>query len=296
MTSEPAPRARTGIAWASGAAMMAGSFVIPWKLATPHGDEATSVLVLLVSAAVLNSILVPFSKGQGARWTAQAMWLSVILAVLTLFGNLASAVAIERISAPLLSVLQRAEVLVVAVVAWVVLREKPHVLFWVGAAVSAAGLMWMHGTNGALDGYGIAAGLGSSVCFGSMLVAVRRYIHGLDAVFVNAFRLWLSVGVWFAVHQTVPTADDLNPSVLIYASLAGLFGPFLSRLFSMQSSHHLEARFTALILLSTPALSLPLAWAFLGTIPSRPELEGGLVMLVGIAIPVVGMLRSRDTA
>lgn len=275
---------------------MAGSFVIPWKLATPHGDESTSVLVLLTSAAALNSLIVPFSKQEGARWSADAMRLSVILAVLTFVGNLLSAIAIERISAPLLSVLQRAEVLVVAVVAWAVMGEKPHVLFWIGAAVAAIGLVWMNGNGGALDGYGILCGLGSSLCFGSMLVAVRRYIHGVDAVFVNAFRLWLSVGVWFAVNRTLPSLEDLTMPVLIYASLAGLFGPFLSRLFSMQSSHHLEARFTALILLSTPALSLPLAWLVLGTIPSGAELEGGVVMLIGIAIPVVGMLWARDTA
>lgn len=296
MTSETAPRATAGIAWAAGAAAMAGSFVIPWKLATPHSDESTIVLVLLTSAALLNSLIVPFSTPEGARWSGRAMWLSVLLAVLTLAGNLASAFAIERLSAPLLSVLQRAEVLVVAIIAWIVLRERPHVLFWVGAAVAAGGLVWMQGGNGDLDGVGILYGLGSSLCFGSMLVAVRRYIDGVDAVFVNAFRLWLSVGAWFAVHRTVPTIDDLSAPLVLYGALAGLFGPFLSRLFSMQSALHLEARFTALILLSSPVLSLPLAWAFLGTIPSGAELEGGFLMLLGIAIPVVGMLWARDSA
>jgi len=61
----------------------------------------------------------------------------------------------------------------------------------------------------------------------------------------------------------------------------------------MKSSRYLEARFTALILLSTPALSVPLAWIFLGTVPSGPELEGAALMLLGIGIPVVGMLRLR---
>ncbi len=272
---------------------MAGAFVIPWKLATPHGDESSAVLALLTSAAVLNSILVLFTKQEGARWSGAVLRLSVMLAVLTLAGNLASASAIERISAPLLSVLQRSEVLVVAIIAWGLMGERPHALFWLGSLVAGLGLVWMQGGDGQIDGLGLAYGVTSAACFGAMLVAVRHYVRGIDMVFVNAFRLWLSVGAWFAVHREVPSLDRFSGPLLFYVSLAGLFGPFLSRLFSMQSARHLEARFTALILLSSPVLSLPLAWVFLGDVPTGRELEGGVIMLLGVAIPVAGMLRMR---
>lgn len=272
---------------------MAASFVIPWKLATPHGDESSAVLVLLVSAASLNTLLLPFTPRVGARWNAAAMRLAIVLAVLTLVGNWFSAAAIERISAPLLSVLQRAEVLIVAVIAWATLGERPHVLFWVGSGIAALGLLWMQGGDGPLDGVGVLLGLASSLSFGIMIVAVRRYVHGVDTVFVNTFRLWLAVLVWFLVRGEIPSADEFSGPLILYGSLAGAFGPFLSRLFTMQSSRHLEARFSALILLSTPVLSLPLAWLFLGTIPSGRELEGGALMLLGVAIPVVGRGRSK---
>ena len=272
---------------------MAASFVIPWKLATPHGDESSAVLVLLVSAASLNTLLLPFTPRVGARWNAAAMRLAIVLAVLTLVGNWFSAAAIERISAPLLSVLQRAEVLIVAVIAWATLGERPHVLFWVGSGIAALGLLWMQGGDGPLDGVGVLLGLASSLSFGIMIVAVRRYVHGVDTVFVNTFRLWLAVLVWFLVRGEIPSADEFSGPLILYGSLAGAFGPFLSRLFTMQSSRHLEARFSALILLSTPVLSLPLAWLFLGTIPSGRELDGGALMLLGVAIPVVGRGRSK---
>ena len=272
---------------------MAGAFVVPWKLATPHGDESTAVLVLLTSAAVLNSLVVPFTKRTGAKFSPDALRLSLILAVLTLVGNLASAAAIERISAPLLSVLQRSEVLVVAIAAWFVMGERPHALFWVGSAVAAVGLVWMQGGEGRIDAIGIVYGLFSAASFGGMLVAVRRYVDGIDPIFVNAFRLWLSVLLWFVVHREIPDAAAFSGPLVFYVTLGGLFGPFLSRLFSMQSSRYLEARFTALILLSSPVLSLPLAWIFLGSVPTGRELEGGMIMLLGVAIPVVGMLREH---
>ncbi len=274
-------------------ATMAAAFVVPWKLAAPHGDEASAVLVLLASAAILNSLIVPFTPSDGVRWSAPALRLSLVLAVLTFVGNLASAAAIARISAPLLSVLQRSEVLLVAVVAWVTLGERPHALFWVGSAVATLGLVWMHGGDGSLDAVGVAWGIASAAAFGGMLVAVRHAIAGIDAVFVNALRLWLAVAIWFLVHRRLPDPDELRAPLLFYGALTGLFGPFLGRLFSMKSSRYLEARFTALILLSTPALSVPLAWIFLGTVPSGPELEGAALMLLGIGIPVVGMLRLR---
>ncbi len=162
-----------------------------------------------------------------------------------------------------------------------------------GSAVAAVGLVWMQGGDGELDGLGILYGLFSSASFGAMLVAVRHYVHGVDTVFVNAFRLWLSVLLWFVVHREIPSADAFSGTLVLYVSIAGLCGPFLSRLFSMRSSRHLEARFTALILLSSPVLSLPCAWLFLGSVPTGRELEGGFIMLMGIAIPVVGMLRDR---
>lgn len=283
-----------GLAWAGGAALLAGSFVVPWKLATPHGDESTAALLLLLSAAVSNSMVVPFGRGAGARWSGTALRLSLALAVLTLAGNLASAAAIERISAPLLSLLQRAEVLLVALIAWAAMGERPHRLFWVGGAVAATGLLWMSGGGGRIDSAGVVLGLVSAACFGSMLVAVRKWVHEVDPVFVNALRLWLAVAMWFVVHRRIPDPAAMSPNLVAYASLAGLLGPFGSRLFSMQSSRTIEARFTALILLSSPVFALPLSWLFLDALPSARELEGGALMLLGITIPVAGMLRRRS--
>lgn len=257
----------------------------------PYGEEADAVLILLLSSAVSNSLLIPFAPRHGARFSLPAVRLSLLLAVLTLAGNLASAESIARVSAPVLSVLQRGEVLVVAVAAWLFLGERPHGVFWIGAAVAAVGLIRMQTGDADFDAAGVFYGLASAVCFGSMLVAVRKYVEGVDAVFVNAFRLWLSVVFWFAMHREIPSLERFDGSLVVYASLAGLFGPFLGRLFSMQSSRYLEARFTALIFLSVPALAVPLAWIFLGTVPAGRELEGGALMLLGVAIPVVWRLR-----
>lgn len=282
---------RPGIAWAAASALMSAAFVVPWKLASEGQDEATAVFVLLLSAAVLNTAALPLFPGGGERWGATSIRLAVVLALLTFAGNAASAAAIARISAPLLSVLQRSEVLVVALVAWIFLGERPRRLFWIGCAIAGAGLWWMHGGQADLDFEGVGFGLLSSIAFGAMLVAVRHAAASIDTAFVNALRLWLSIGIWFLVHQRVPDLLAADGTILFYGSLTGLFGPFLGRLFSMNSSRTLEARFTALLLLAAPALTLPLAWFFLGTIPSSAELEGAGLMLAGVSLPVLDAAR-----
>src|SRR6185369_6491728 len=98
------------------------AFMIPWKLATRHGESKDLVLVLLLSAALLNTAVLPVSRGSGARrWSRTAWGVSIGLAFVTLLGNEASAAAIARISGPVLSVLQRFEVVIVGLLAWLVL-------------------------------------------------------------------------------------------------------------------------------------------------------------------------------
>jgi len=46
-----------------------------------------------------------------------------------------------------------------------------------------------------------------------------------------------------------------------------------------------------LISLSSPVFAFVLAFVILGTVPTSYELAGGVVMLVGIALPVIAGLR-----
>lgn len=296
MHSDARSSSLIGVAWALAAAVMVAGFVVPWKMAAPHGEASSAVLILLTTAAILNTILLPFTRHAGERVTPEAIRLTAILAVLTLLGNFASAAAIERISAPLLNVMQRFEVLVVALMAWVALRERPHALFWVGAFVAAVGFVYMQGGEAELDSMGLIYGVASSVAFGAMTVAVRHYIQHVDVAFVNALRLWVSVGLWFVVQGRLPDADSFSSTQIFYVAIAAIIGPFLGRLCTMQSSRYLEARFTSLILLSSPVLSVPIAWFFIGAVPTEREFAGGAVMLAGIAIPVTLMLYQHRRA
>ena len=119
-----------------------------------------------------------------------------------------------------------------------------------------------------------------------MVLLARRFVRRVHMVPFNALRLWLSVLLWFAVQRTLPTSTDMPPGLLWSGSLAGFFGPFLSRIGALQSGRYIPAQLTALAALATPVLALLFAFVVLGDLPSPQELVSGAMMLVGVAIPL----------
>lgn len=277
---------------------MSACFLIPWKAATHHGDPTLATLVLLAVSAVLNTgaTAVPQlrSGDEGERPLAPTLWLSVVFAILSLAGNWCSAEAVSRVSGPLLAVLQRCEVLVVGLLSAPLLRERVRAPFWVGTAVAGIGLTVLqrpaHGSP-AFAPLGVAFGMGSAAAFGAMMVLTRKYTDVIRPVPLNATRLWLSVVLWFAVARRIPGAAELPAGLVVNAALAGFFGPFLSRLGALFSARHVPASTTALASLATPALTLLLGFAWLGTLPTAQEVLGGMILLAGVAIPLAALAR-----
>jgi len=294
-----------GLLWALFGAVMSGCFVIPWKMATAHGEAALITLVLLVSAAIFNTAasFVPQLRveHEGERPLGPTLRLAVVFAALSPAGNWSSAEAVRHVSGALLSVLARCEVLVVGMLSIALLGERPGRSFWVGAAVAGTGLVMLQrpgsgtGPGGvataAFDPVGVLYGLGAAAAFGTMVVLTRRYVGQVRLVVLNALRLWLGVLMWLAIERRIPTAAELSPQLVAYATLAAFFGPFLSRLGALFSARHVAASTTSVTTLSAPAFALLFSFLLLGTLPTAQELLGGAVLLVGVAIPLAAGAR-----
>ena len=264
-----------GVLWASASALGASAFMIPWKIATDHGEARHAVVFLLAVAALLNSVV----RG-------------LVLGILTLAGNAASAAAIDRISAPLLAALLRSEVVVVAVVAWLALREKVELSFWLGALVAGCGIFLLYGqASSQAQTTGMLYGFVAATSFAVMVVVTRRWIAAVDAVLVNGLRLWFSVGLWGLFYLEWPSSNELSLEFMGLVALAAFFGPFLGRLCMMWSLLYVEARVSALCVLSSPVMTLALSWLLLGEVPHRAEVLGSIVLLVGVALPLVAQAR-----
>ena len=281
---------RRGVAWASASACAIAAFVIPWKLAANHGDSRVNTLVLLASAATFTTLLTIARQKALPRFHAFDLRVAAALAFFTLLGNLASASAIQLVSPALLTVVQRSEVIIVALLAWPVVGERIDRLFWLGAALALTGLLLLQDplALGEPRAIGVGWAVASAFCFGSMAVITRRSIHRIELVAVNALRLWLSVAFWFALNGIPQALREISPAQAGYAALAAFFGPFLGRLCIMTSARYVQARITTLVTLAAPPLTLGLAYLLLSDLPTLREIQGGAIMLVGIAIPILG--------
>jgi drug/metabolite transporter (DMT)-like permease len=279
--------------WALGAAVAIAGWAIPWKLANAEGAASANALLLLLFAAAFNSLYNRVRPVEARGLSGFDWMLAAALAALTLLGNLASAEAIRSLSPALLTVALRGEVILVALMAWPLVGERPDRIFWLGAALAGGGLVMLQAPFelASARSAGFAwAGL-SVVAFSSMAVLTRRFIQRFDPVRVNGLRLWLSVGMWFAWFGIPPALQEVTPAQAAYASLAAFCGPFAGRLSMMISARYLEARLTTLATLAAPPLTLVLGILLLSDVPAPWEMLGGLVMLVGIAIPVLGPSR-----
>ncbi|HEB91622.1 MAG TPA: DMT family transporter [Deltaproteobacteria bacterium] len=279
-----------GVAWAFASAFAIAAFVIPWKLAALHGDARVNTLVLLASAATFTTLLTVVRQKALPRFRAFDLRVAAALAFFTLLGNLASASAIQLVSPALLTVVQRSEVIFVALLAWPIIGERIDGLFWLGAALALAGLVLLQDPLdlGEPRAVGMAWAVASAACFGSMAVITRRSIHRIELVSVNALRLWLSVAFWFALNGLPEALREISLAQVGYAALAAFFGPFLGRLCIMTSARYIQARITTLVTLAAPPLTLGLAYLLLSDLPTVREIQGGALMLVGIAIPIAG--------
>ncbi len=287
---------RRGISWALASVIGSAGFVIPWKIASQHGDAATNTLILLVSAAILTTILTIYQQRAFPSFGGFDLRVAIGLAIFTLLGNLASARAVALLSPALFSVFLRGEVIIVALLAWPIIGERIDRRFWLGAAIALAGLFVIQDPFAEKDPRAIAmAWAGAAAfCFGGMSVLTRKVIHQIDAVAVNALRLWLSVAFWFGLNGVPSELEEISATAVGYASLAAFFGPFAARLCLMNSAKYIEARITTLTTLAAPPLTLLLGYVILSDLPGTREIHGSLIMLVGIAIPILGLAHSAN--
>jgi drug/metabolite transporter (DMT)-like permease len=279
--------------WALAAAVCSAGFVIPWKLASSYGETHLNALVLLASAALFNTLLSAWQGRSPFRFGRFDLRMAAALGVLSLLGNLCSARGIELVSPALLVVVMRSEVVIVALMAWPLIGERVEKRYWLGAGIAVVGLVMMQPPlqGGELRTSGVFWAILAAGCFSAMAVVTRMGIHRIDPVSVNGMRLWLAVAMWFALNGFPDELSEMTAPRVAYAALAAFFGPFLARLCLMMSARFVEARVTALASLGAPVITLALAYAILSDSPTDRELQGGLVMLVGIAIPILGWAR-----
>jgi drug/metabolite transporter (DMT)-like permease len=291
---------RVGLAHSLLGALCSAIYLFPYKHAGALSSPAIVAYALLIVAALSNSGLYLWQRRARPRAVLdrRTFWrASALLSLLTISGNVCGAQAVARLAPAVMSVLLRTEIVFVGVFAALIVHERLTLPLVAGALVALGGLLVMRWPL-AFDGAGAGAlwALGAAASFGMMQVLTRRVIGRISPIAVNACRLWLAVGVLTLVPGMLAGALAEEREFWQFVALAGLFGPFLGRLFIMYSLRELRAAHSALLLLLAPLLAFAIGFVFQGSAPSGLELGGGLIILAGVALPSLAGVRSEGHA
>ena len=187
--------------------------------------------------------------------------------------------------------LQTASPLLMPLLAWVVLRERPHRLTLVAVVVAIAGLVPIVAASaggGRLTGDLLA--LLTATC-GAINILIVRRLKALDMIPLAAFAAAFSAVISFAA------AAPLGVSALDIAALVllGAFQIAVGLPLFFFALRHLPAAPVALLTLLEPVAGPVLVWAVIGEVPPEATLFGGTIILAALVLSVVATTIGRTT-
>lgn len=281
---------RQGTLLAASGALLAATFFIPYKAATGIADVDHVVIAMLAPAALFNTVTALWLQRGRMRVTRPDLAVAVLLALLAVAGNIAMTEALALVDAGVAAVLLQTQVFFVAVGGWVLLGERVTLRFTIGAIIAIGGFVLMRDPFSNESPVSVAGALwamGAALSFGMMHVVTRRYITSIRPVTVNALRLWMAVAILLALPGRAGGVIELSSEAWLLAATAALLGPFAARLCIMFAVRYVQASYAALFGLITPMFAFILQTIILGVTPSVLEVAGALIILAGIALPVL---------
>jgi drug/metabolite transporter (DMT)-like permease len=226
--------------------------------------------------------------------TPRARWLARLAGVLLAADLIVWSHSISDIGAGLGTVVTNLQVVIVALLAWLVLGERPRRSLLVACPVMVGGLALVGGLAsaggyGADPGLGAAFGIGVAVLYSGYILLLRQAAAGAPAV-ATLFQATVGATAASLVLGAVLRDFRLGPAwpALGWLLLLALTSQVLGWLLITVSMPRLPAWLVSALLLVQPAGSVALSALFLGERPSALQLAGVAAMLSGVVIATRG--------
>jgi drug/metabolite transporter (DMT)-like permease len=210
--------------------------------------------------------------------------------------------SIEWIGAGLATVVANLQVLIVGLVAWLLLGERPSRRVLAALPIVLAGIVLIsgvvgRGAYGADPTLGVALGILTALCYAGYLLLIRRGGRDLRRPAGPVAIATVSTAITALVAGSL--LGDLDPTPapqnLGWLVVMGITSQSVGYLIIAVSLPRLPAVVTSTILLFQPVAAVGLAFILLGETPSVVQLIGVGLVLGGIAVAAVPMSRRRIT-
>ena len=209
--------------------------------------------------------------------------------------------AIEFVGAGLATVLGNLQVVIVGIVAWLLLGERPSRATLLALPVVLIGVVLISGAiggdaYGADPGLGVVLGIATAMCYAGYLLVIRR--GGRDPrrpagpVAIATVLCALAAGAAGFAYGDLDLAPPLES--LAWLALLGVTSQSAGYLLISISLPRLPAVITSIILLAQPVMTVALSVVLLGEAPSTTQLLGVVLVIGGIAAATLPIARIRD--
>ena len=221
------------------------------------------------------------------------------------------AVAISRLPVGVALLIEYTAVILVALAAWLLFKEKVHVRLWWAIALVVIGLsivaeVW-HIT---LDWIGTLAALAAAVAYAFYFLAGERGVARRPAMAVTfwasafATAFWALFSGWWQLDPALMTTevsltgalDDVHVPLWVptlWVITLGAFAPFV---LSFAALKHLSATAVGILASSEVLFAFIVAWLWLGETLVAVQIAGAALVLVGIVIAQTARDRKPDAA
>jgi drug/metabolite transporter (DMT)-like permease len=207
---------------------------------------------------------------------------------------------IEEVGAGLATVLGNLQVVLVGLLAWAILRERPPNRSLAAIPVALVGVILIsgafeHGAYGRNPGLGVAYGILTALAYSGFLLVLREGNRDLrrpagplfDATWVCAVAI-IPIGLVWGNLDWTPGWKAQG-----YLLLLALSSQALGWLLISITLPRLPAALTSVLLTFQPVLSVLFAWAILNESPSGLQLGGVALVLSGLLIVSAGRRQER---
>jgi drug/metabolite transporter (DMT)-like permease len=203
--------------------------------------------------------------------------------------------AIEQVGAGLGTVLGNTQVVLVGVLAWVLLRERPHRSSFLAIPVVGFGVLLIsgaleQGAYGSNPGLGVFYGLLTAIAYAGFLLVLREGSSDLRRPAGPLFTATVASALGCAAIGAAVGDLDLTPSwaAIGWLILLALSAQVLGWLLISTSLPRLPAVVTSILLTFQPLCSLAFAALIVDESPSLLQLAGAACILVGLVTATIG--------
>ncbi len=230
---------------------------------------------------------------RGSWW-----WRSLVLGTINMGAFFALVyVAAQLLPTSIASTIMATGPIVMMLVAWALIRERPKIIAVVGAILGLAGVaIMLGGGGGAISPLGVLASVAAMVLSAFGFVLAKRWAGQVDPLSLSAWQLiaaGLVLLVAAALFEGAP--PTLTPNMLWGFGYVSILATALAYTAWFTGLKHLSAGSVGLIGLLNPVVGVLLGTVLAGESLTPQQILGLVLILVGIVLgqPIVDRLRAR---